>query len=204
MRIASYAFAFMVFLASAAHAESVMVNNKESKIRSGPATGYTVLWRPRMYTPFEVLAKYETWYAVRDVEGDVGWIHDSGIGKDAAAIVTAEIISVYESADTNSRVLYQAPKNYTFKIAESKEGWHKVLDPDGETGWIADKGIWKGEKQAEKKAKPRPTKKPIKNRKKRAKGNRRRNPPSTPNPKKPIKRKAINNGVSKNTVCLSF
>lgn len=151
MRIVSYAFAFMVFLASAASAESVMVNNKESKIRSGPATSYTVLWRPRMFTPFEVLAKYDTWYAVRDVEGDVGWIHDSGIGKESAAIVTAEIISVYESADANSRVLYQAPKNYTFKITESKEGWHKVLDPDNEAGWIADKGIWKGEKQAEKK-----------------------------------------------------
>ena len=170
MRIASYAFAFMVFLASAAHAESVMVNNKESKIRSGPATGYTVLWRPRMYTPFEVLAKYETWYAVRDVEGDVGWIHDSGIGKDAAAIVTAEIISVYESADTNSRVLYQAPKNYTFKIAESKEGWHKVLDPDGETGWIADKGIWKGEKQAEKKGETKADKKADKKSEKKGEG----------------------------------
>lgn len=159
MRIVSYAFAFMVFLASAAHAESVMVNNKESKIRSGPATSYTVLWRPRMFTPFEVLAKYDTWYAVRDVEGDVGWIHDSGIGKESAAIVTAEIVSVYESADTNSRVLYQAPKNYTFKIIESKEGWHKVLDPDNETGWIADKGIWKGEKQAEKKGETKADKK---------------------------------------------
>ena len=149
MRIAAYAFAFMIFLASAARAESVMVNNKESKIRSGPGTHYAVLWRPRMYTPFEVLAKYDTWYAVRDVEGDVGWIHDSGIGKDGAAIVTGALINVHESADANSRVLYQAPKNYTFKISESKEGWLKVTDPDDESGWIADKGIWKGEKQAE-------------------------------------------------------
>lgn len=149
----------MVFLSSAARAESVMASNKESKIRSGPATHYTVLWRPRLYTPFEVLAKYETWYAVRDVEGDVGWIHDSGASKDNAAIVTADVINVHESADANSRILYQAPKNYTFKVEESKEGWLKVLDPDNETGWIADKGIWKGEKRAESKAEMKDDKK---------------------------------------------
>ncbi len=149
----------MVLLSSAAHAESIMANHKESKIRSGPATSYPVLWRPRLFTPFEVLAKYESWYAVRDVEGDVGWIHDSGVGKDNAAIVTAKIINVYESADTNSRIIYQAPKNYTFKVEESKDGWLKVLDPDNETGWIADKGVWKGEKQAESKVEMKDDKK---------------------------------------------
>ncbi len=154
MRIVGYALALLLLLSSAAFADSVMINHKEAKIRSGPGTTYTVLWRPRLYTPFEVLAKYERWYAVRDVEGDVGWIHDSVTTKDAAAIVTGDLINVYESADTNSRILYQAPRNYTFKVKDKKGGWLHVVDPDNDEGWIAAKEVWAGDKQAEKAEEP--------------------------------------------------
>jgi SH3-like domain-containing protein len=140
---------------SKAWGEEIMVNNKEAKIRNGPGTNYTILWKPRLYTPLEVLAKWQDWYAVRDVEKDVGWVHNSAVSKDPSAIVTEKIIDVHESDDGKSRVVYQAPKNYTFKIVETKEGWASVVDTDGEKGWIETKGVWTGTGEKSQKAEPK-------------------------------------------------
>lgn len=139
--------------AAAARAESVMINHKEAKVRNGPGTSYTVLWHPNMFTPMELLAKYKDWYAVRDVEGDVGWIHDSVVDKSGAAIVTESIVDVHESADSKSRILFKAPKNYTFKVEEKKSDWVHVTDPDGDKGWVAAKGVWTGGEPVEKEPK---------------------------------------------------
>jgi SH3-like domain-containing protein len=138
---------------AAAWAEEAMVNSKEAKIRSGPGKTYAVLWKPHMYTPLEVLAKYHDWYAIMDVAKDVGWVHESAVSKDKGAIVSEKIIDVHESADAKSRVAYQAPKDFTFKILEEQEGWLKVTDTEGENGWIQKKGVWTGGVTEEKKHK---------------------------------------------------
>lgn len=143
----------IISIATAAYAETIMVNNKEAKIRNGPGTKYSILWKPRLYTPLEVLAKYKRWYAVRDVERDVGWIHDSVAIKKAAAIVTMELLNVRKTPKPKGTIVYQAPKNYTFKILQTKKGWFKVEDPDGDKGWVSKKGVWTGPPKAAKKKK---------------------------------------------------
>jgi SH3-like domain-containing protein len=135
--------ALFAFSASA-WAEEMMVNVKDAKIRSGPGKTYPVLWKPHLYTPLEILAKYHDWYAVMDVARDVGWVHDESVSKDKGAIVVEKIIDVRESADSKSRVLYQAPKDFTFKISEEEENWVKVTDSEGDSGWIQKKAVWTG------------------------------------------------------------
>ncbi len=131
-----------------------MVNNKKAKIRNGPGTDYMVLWRPRLYTPLEVLAKHKEWYAVRDSEADVGWIHKSVVTKNKAAIIIGKYLNVRSEPNLDSRVLYQAPKNYTFKVTKTKGEWYKVKDPDGDEGWIFRKGVWDGTTTPKMKKKP--------------------------------------------------
>ncbi|MBI5177706.1 MAG: SH3 domain-containing protein [Nitrospinae bacterium] len=162
------AFLVLMLVAASVRADEVMVNNKEAKIRNGPGTNYTVLWKPRLYTPLEVLAKHADWYAVRDVEGDVGWLHESVGAKDPAAIVTANMADVHASPDADSPVKYQAPKNYTFKVVETKGSWLKVVDPEGDEGWVAQKAVWIGGGAAQPKAKEE-KKEPKKESKKEAK-----------------------------------
>ncbi|MBI3582138.1 MAG: SH3 domain-containing protein [Nitrospinae bacterium] len=149
-----------------AWAEEVMVNSKDAKIRSGPGTSYAILWKPNLYTPLEVLAKHQDWYAVRDLEKDVGWVNSGSVSKGRGAIVSEKVIDVHESGDANSRVVYQAPKNYTFKITEDKEGWAKVVDADGESGWIQKKGVWTGVGAVEEKKQAKGAKKEKKDGKK--------------------------------------
>ncbi len=142
----AFVFALLIFVCTAAGAwaGTMMVNHKEAKMRNGPGTDYIVLWRPRLYTPLEVLAKYKDWYAVRDSEADVGWIHKSVVTKNKAAIIIGKYLNVRSEPNLDSRVLYQAPKNYTFKVTKTKGEWYKVKDPEGDEGWIFRKGVWDG------------------------------------------------------------
>jgi SH3-like domain-containing protein len=144
-------------LTNSAIAEQVMVSNKEAKIRNGPGKNYTIIWKPRLYTPLDVLAKFSDWYAVRDVEKDVGWVHTGNVSKNRAAIVIDKIIDVREIPNLKARVVYQAPKNYTFKILDDKGEWYKIVDTDGESGFIQKKGVWTGS-GGEPKAKSAPKK----------------------------------------------
>lgn len=144
----AFVFALLVIVctASAVRAETIMVNHKDAKIRNGPGTDYIVLWRPRLYTPLEVLAKYKDWYAVRDTEADVGWIHKSVVSNNKAAIIIGKYLNVRSEPSLDARILYQAPKNYTFKVTDTKGEWYKVKDPEGDEGWIFRKGVWDGTK----------------------------------------------------------
>ncbi len=154
-RIAVFALVLVFGLLStattilAASKKSVMVTHKEAKVRNGPATTYKILWRPRMYTPFEIMANFkdvkgQKWFIVRDHEGDIGWIHNSVVSEKVGAIVTVKIADVSKRADSKSQALFQAPKNYTFKVLKEQKGWYKVQDPEGDKGWIKSKNVWTG------------------------------------------------------------
>jgi SH3-like domain-containing protein len=157
---------FLLVFSAGAWAEEILVNSKDAKIRSGPGTSYPLLWKPNIYTPLEVLAKYHDWYAVRDLEKDVGWVNSGSVSKGRGAIVTEKVIDVHESGDAKSRVVYQAPKSYTFKITEEQGGWAKVVDADGEGGWIQKKGVWTGVGAVEDKKQAKAAKKEKKDGKK--------------------------------------
>lgn len=153
-KIFIFALLISVCTVSASWAGAMMVNHKEAKIRNGPDTDYIVLWRPRLYTPLEVLAKHKDWFVVRDSEGDVGWIHKTVVTKNKSAIIIGKYLNVRSEPSLDARVLFQAPKNYTFKVTETKGEWYKVKDPEGDEGWIFRKGVWDGTTPAKIKKKP--------------------------------------------------
>ena len=57
-------------------AEALCVIAPKANIRSGPGTRYEVIWQVYKYMPFEKAGESasRSWYAVKDVDGDVNWI----------------------------------------------------------------------------------------------------------------------------------
>jgi SH3-like domain-containing protein len=157
-------FVVLVFISTAEAAgktKSLMVNDKRAKVRSGPATAYSILWKPRIYTPFEILAEYKDensrlWYIVRDVEGDIGWIYNATVIKKPGAIVVVKMVDIREKGSSKAKVVYRAPKNYTFKVLQESKGWYKVEDPDGDKGWVRKKDVWTGATPHSKKRSQKP------------------------------------------------
>jgi SH3-like domain-containing protein len=128
--------------ALAARAETIYVDEAKARVRSGPGTEYSVLWEAPRYSPLELLAKYKDWYAVRDFQKDVGWIHQGAAAKGKAAVVTQAKVSVHKSPDHKSPVAYTVEKHYLFKVLEDRGSWLRVKDADGEEGWILEKMVW--------------------------------------------------------------
>ena len=127
---------------SAGWAESIYVEGKSARIRSGPGTNYQILWEAPRYTPLEYLAKYKQWYAVRDYEGDVGWVHQQVIGKGKAAIVTNKKANVRKGPGPSYPIVFTVEKLYRFKVMEEKGDWYKVKDAEGDEGWIFKTLVW--------------------------------------------------------------
>jgi len=62
----------------------------EVNVRSGPGTQYPILvvYRYRGY-PVQAIAQYDTWYKIRDVEGEEGWIYRGFFSRQHTVMVSA-------------------------------------------------------------------------------------------------------------------
>jgi SH3-like domain-containing protein len=56
---------------------SVITKGEKCNVRSGPGTGYKVLFAVEKGIPFSVLQRRKKWVYVRHADGDKGWIHQS-------------------------------------------------------------------------------------------------------------------------------
>ncbi len=109
------------------------IKAKEAYQRSGPGTDFPVnfIYKKR-YMPVKVLAKYERWYQVSDLDGNVGWMNgvllsrsrslyiakDSKLYKDMAE--DAKIIANLEAGNT-ALITHCPNKNWChIKIADFK------------------------------------------------------------------------------------
>lgn len=57
--------------------ESVITIKDDCNVRSGPGTGYDILFKTEVGIPFKVLKKKGKWLNVLHTDGDRGWIHKS-------------------------------------------------------------------------------------------------------------------------------
>src|SRR3990170_658402 len=65
----------MVFVAG--YAESLCVKAEQANVRTGPGTGYKIAWEVYRYMPFAKVgvSLSGSWFAAKDVDGDINWIH---------------------------------------------------------------------------------------------------------------------------------
>lgn len=57
--------------------QSVITNKAKCNIRSGPGTGFKVLFMAEKGIPFKVIKRKNKWIYVQHADGDKGWIHKS-------------------------------------------------------------------------------------------------------------------------------
>lgn len=69
-------------------------------VRAGPGERYPILWIfNRKGWPIELIADYQNWYKIRDLEGEEGWIYKGLVSKRQTAIITAgEPANLYRRA----------------------------------------------------------------------------------------------------------
>jgi len=143
LRTVGAALTFTAFLAIPAQgAEKIYVKGEKARLRAGPGVNYQVLWESPKLTPLEYLAKYGQWYAVRDHEGDVAWVHEEVIGSGMTAIVVKKKANIRKGPGTNNPIAFSVEKGYLFKVIGQEKGWYQVQDQEGDKGWVIGQLIW--------------------------------------------------------------
>lgn len=129
------------------YSNALCVNVQKANLRAGPSINYEIVWEVYKYMPFVRVgvSLSRNWYAVRDVDGDVNWIHKKLVTeKYKCAVVKTEEVNVRIGPGTNysKSSLSPAKKYYSFKVLQRKGMWVKVKDEFGDTGWIHRNYIW--------------------------------------------------------------
>ncbi len=129
------------------HSNALCVSAQKANIRSGPGTNYEIVWEVYKYMPFLKVgvSLSGNWYAVKDVDGDVNWIHKRLVtSRYRCAVVKTEEVNVRTGPGTNySKVFFSpAKKYYSFRVLKRKGMWLRVKDEQGNIGWIHRNYLW--------------------------------------------------------------
>ena len=127
---------------AAAAEERMAVKAPIANLRDGAGTKYKVLWQVEQYHPFIILKKEDSWYEVKDFEGDTAWVHNSLLDDTSTVITVKPECNVREEPTTNSRIVLKVERGVPFKVLQRKDNWIRIEHADGETGWIYNSLVW--------------------------------------------------------------
>jgi SH3-like domain-containing protein len=133
--------------ASASAAEILSVKNESANFRDGPGDKHPILYSADKFYPVEVVEKKDGWAKVKDFEGDVAWVAERLLTKQETVVVEGDKVNVREKPNTTSEIAFKSERGEVFKVESHQGKWLKVVDANGDGGWIRDDMVW-GEKVA--------------------------------------------------------
>jgi SH3-like domain-containing protein len=112
-------------------------------MREGPSTEHRVKWiYHRQGLPVQVLAEYDVWRRVRDMDGEVGWVHVALLSGDRTTIVIGEGHARARSdADPDAPLIAEVEPGVVGRILAC-EAISCRVDFAGIAGWIDRERLW--------------------------------------------------------------
>lgn len=138
---------FLVSFLLSAPAYAVCVKVKKANLRTGPGTSYEKAWEIYKYMPFLKVGVSVSgdWQAVKDVDGDVNWLHKKLITSAfKCAVVKNDSVTVRKGPGTNysKSSLSPATRYSSFRVLKKKGNWVRVKDEWDHIGWIHKNYLW--------------------------------------------------------------
>ena len=131
--------------ARAAETTPYFASIKSDKIfmRVGPGEQYDVKWiYHRKGLPVEVLGSYDAWRRVRDMDGEIGWIHTALLSRERMAVITGQgIARVLHDPDFDARVVAEARPGTIGRLRHC-DALSCEVKFDGADGWVPRSRIW--------------------------------------------------------------
>lgn len=141
--LAAGSLLFAVSIALAARAQSGLpvprfasLKADEVNLRAGPGTSYPVEWvLLRRAWPVEVTAEYEHWRRVRDVDGTLGWVHQTMLSGERTALVLDGIQTLFAAPDAGAAPVLRVEAGVIGALLACEADWCR-LEIAGVRGWI--------------------------------------------------------------------
>ncbi len=110
-------------------------------VRAGPGVRYPISWIfVRKGLPVEIIAEFELWRKVRDIEGTEGWVHKSLLSGHRSAIVTGKVRTLYRRLNGSVPVL-RAEAGVQGGLLACRDKWCRMRI-SGTDGWLRRGHIW--------------------------------------------------------------
>lgn len=119
------------------------IKSSEVNVRIGPNVRYPIKWVfVKKNEPLEVIAKFENWYKIRDINGDEGWIKSNMVSnKRFGIIIGAKIVTLYKDDDLISKVIAKLEQGTRIEILECQKLMCYVKIKEIK-GWLNRENIW--------------------------------------------------------------
>lgn len=137
----------LVLLFSSTNSHALCVNVPTANLRGGPGEGYEVMWKVYRYMPLQKVGASLSgdWYAVKDVDGEVEWVHKSLVSsRNRCAVVKADTARIRTGPGLKYQQKYKEPavKYESFKVVQVNRDWVKVADGQNKVGWVYRDLLW--------------------------------------------------------------
>ena len=110
---------------------------------NAPSIKAAKLYVASRYLPVEAVVRVEGWVKVRDSSGTLSWVEQKAVSDKRFVVVIEQQAQVYQAADINSTLVFQAQKDVVLEWLEtSVNGWVKVRHRDGQTGYVKITQVW--------------------------------------------------------------
>ncbi len=124
----------------------VSIRSGNAHMHVGPGLKYPVNWQyVRKDLPLEVLAEYDHWRKVRDIDGAVGWMHKSLLSGKRTVWIVAKKTSLLRLPEDESKIIANLSASVLARLIDTHDGWCKVeikCDQNIFRGWINAKHVW--------------------------------------------------------------
>lgn len=121
----------------------VSIKGSTAYMREGPSDNHRIKWvYHRKGLPLEVIATFEVWRRVRDMDGEIGWIHMALLSRDRMAVIKGNgEAAVHRRADTKSEAVAMAEPGAMGRLAGCGVSFCDVRFGKA-GGWIERTRLW--------------------------------------------------------------
>ena len=112
------------------------IRRDEANLRQGPSYAHKILWiyKHKEY-PLRVLARYDAWLRVKDVDGTIGWMHRTQL------FIGFTKSPLRNGATSGAKILAFAEPGVVARLKACKLRFCEI-DAQGTDGWVDKRNIW--------------------------------------------------------------
>ena len=121
----------------------VSIKSNEANVRAGPGLRYPIKWvMVRENLPLEIIAEFDQWRKVRDIQGDEGWMHKAMLSGRRTALVKGNLKNLFERADFDSEAVATMENGVIVEINSCGSTFCNAAVNDDVEGYIPKEDLW--------------------------------------------------------------
>ncbi len=122
----------------------VSIKVTQANMYGGPGANYNIVWRyARKNYPLEVVAEYDDWRRLRDIDGTEGWMPVRKLSGERHIIIDikTDLTNLYRKPTMDEVIIARVQNGVIARLETCISGWCKI-DTGDYSGWVERAHLW--------------------------------------------------------------